>query len=240
MVRNAEDKLDLTKVSPSFIPSLRCNEECTFCMYKAGPKNNIQLDFNLAKYFVKTVDWEKICGWGFYGGEPFIEMDLYQQFYKLIPENIPKFIITNGLWSKSKNDTDKFLYWCANNKFRVVISSCTKEHRNHQDLKIIKKLSHLEGIHVKFKEEELHPMGRNFYGTVCCTEKCIWHKQPIRIGLFPTGHVLLQNCNGVYPIISHIKEGFITAFNNAVRVRQNGISECAKLESINDILSKMK
>jgi len=235
MVRNAKDKKDLMKVSPSFIPSLRCNNRCSFCMYKASPENNTQLNLEDARIFVKTVDWNKVIGWGLYGGEPSIEMDLYDKFYQLLPEDVPKFIITNGSWSKSEYDTDKFLRWCAN-KFRIVISSCTDEHRNHQNIDILKELSGRKDVYVKFDDEELHPMGGNFHGKVNCSEKCLWHQQPIRFGLFPTGDVILQNCDGAYPIIGRIEDGFDSVFANAVDLRCMGKNLCKNTKNINDIL----
>lgn len=205
-------------------------------MYQAGPEMDIQLNLDDAKQFVDTVDWDKICGWGFYGGEPSIEMDLYQQFYDLLPEEVSKFIITNGSWSKSKCYTRRFLRWCRD-KFDIHISSGTDEHRAQQDPDVISTLSQYEGIHVRYEEEELHPMGRNFKGTVKCTEKCLWHKQPIRLGLFPTGDVLLQNCDGAYPVMSHIDQGFTVAFDRAVQIRKDGRYECKwLLPNLNDVL----
>lgn len=234
MVRSAKDIKDLTKVTPSFIPSLRCNNNCSFCMYTAGPTRNEQLNFDDAKDFVESVNWDYVVGWGLYGGEVSIEMNLYQKFYELLPNDLPKFIITNGTWSQSAQDTIKFLQWCAN-KFRVYISSCTKEHKANQNSAVIETLSKMDGIYVKFDEEELHPMGRYYNNTYKCTQKCLWHQQPVRIGIFPTGDVLLQNCDGAYPIVGNIRDGFDFVFDKAVQVRRKGNSLCNKLKSINDL-----
>jgi len=103
----------------------------------------------------------------------------------------------------------------------------------------IDRLSKLRGIVVKEENEEMHPMGRNFKGVVNCTEKCMKHKQPVRLGLFPTGDILLQNCDRAYPVVSHISEGFTVAFDNVVRVRKNGRLECKQLFNINDVLKEL-
>lgn len=236
MVRNAENIIDLTTASVSFIPSLKCNNKCTFCMYQAGPDVDVQLNLDDAARFVETVDWNKICGWGFYGGEPSINMELYQQFIDLIPKDVLKFIITNGSWSMDIDKLHTFLKWCSG-QFKIYISR-TKEHQKCQCPPVIDKLSPLRGIVVKEEDEEMHPMGRNFKGGVNCTEKCMKHEQPVRLGLFPTGDVLLQNCDGAYPVVSHISEGFTVAFDNAVRVRKSGLCECKQLSNINDILER--
>ena len=238
MVRNAEDKKDLTKVSLCFVPSLKCNNRCSFCMYEAGPNRDVILDLDKTKRFVETVLWDKVCGFGLYGGEPSIETDLYQQFCDLIPNSIQKFVITNGAWSKSEEETKQFLSWCVN-KFHIIISSCTEEHRVNQNFKVIQELSEKDGVTVKFLDEEIHPMGRAYFGDVKCYEKCLWHVQPIRFALFPTGDVILQNCHGAYPVISNIEEGFMVAFKMAVKVRKKGLSVCRKLESINDVLRRL-
>lgn len=218
-------------------------------MYCAGPDMDIQLNLDDAKHFVDTVDWDKICGWGFYGGEPSIDIELYQQFYELLPlpnkvsDFVPKFIITNGSWSKSEYDTGRFLRWCRD-KFDIYISSGTDEHRAQQDPDVIRTLSQHEGIHVRYEDEELIPMGRNFKSSMKfqspCTEKCLWHKQPVRLGLFPTGDVVLQNCDGAYPVVSHIKEGFTVAFDRAVQIREKGLRECVWLHDLNFVMKGME
>ena len=96
MVKNAGDLKDLTKVSFSFIPSLRCNNQCSFCMYGASPDNYTTLDYIQVKEWMKSFEWDSVIGWGFYGGEPSIETDLYQKFHELLPPDLPKFVITNG------------------------------------------------------------------------------------------------------------------------------------------------
>ncbi|KKN37004.1 hypothetical protein LCGC14_0767640 [marine sediment metagenome] len=121
MVRNSDDIKDLTKASFSFIPSLRCNLECPFCMYAGSPDNNLTLDYDKTAKFIKTVDWEKVVGWGLYGGEPSIDTDLYQRFFELIPEKMSKFVITNGAWSTDIQKHVDFLQWCGG-KFHVIIS----------------------------------------------------------------------------------------------------------------------
>jgi len=220
LVRNAEDVKDLTKVSFSFIPSLKCNNKCTFCMYGAGPGNPLRLDYEDTARFLKTVDWAKVVGWGLYGGEPSIEVELYQKYYELLPKGMKAFVITNGTWSVSRVKTREFLEWCAG-KFHIIVSG-TQEHRNQQDVKFIKALAvrFEDAITYKPEDEEMHPMGRLAHEDWDCSGKCIWHEQVMRLGIFPTGHIILQNCDGVYPVVGHIKETtFSQAFDEGVRIR---------------------
>lgn len=237
MVRNAEDVKDLTKVSFSFIPSLKCNNQCSFCMYGAGPSNGLKLDYDLTVAFMKTVDWEKVVGWGLYGGEPSIDMDLYQTFYNLLPEELPKFVITNAAWSRDREKTIAFLQWCAG-KFHIIVSG-TPEHRAKQNVRFIEELSKevVGAITYKPEEEEMHPMGRLARKDWSCNNKCQWHEQVMRLGIFPTGHVILQNCDGVYPVVGHIKTAnFDEVFARGVWIRKEGCrKDCL---NINDLLAE--
>ena len=239
MVKNAKDVKDLTKVSFSFIPSLKCNNRCPFCMYGASPENTTKLDYEAVKVWLKTVQWDKVIGWGLYGGEPSIEMGLYQKFYELLPTDLPKFIITNGAWSKSNDDTKAWLNWCAG-KFHIIVSG-TAEHRKHQRVSFIKELAkQFDGAFTIKGDEEMHPMGRLARANWDCSKKCIYHKQPIRLGIFPTGHIILQNCDGVYPVVGHIsRTTFVKAFNEGVRVRTRGCNKGCVL-NINDLVSQLE
>ena len=234
MVRNAADKKDLTKVSYSFIPSLECNNECSFCMYGASPTNKARLGYEDTMRFMLTVKWGKVVGWGLYGGEPSIDLPLYQQFYELLPEKLSKFIITNGAWSTDKILTKTFLDWCAY-KFEVIISG-TKEHRKYQDVAFLKRLVQgCKGVIYKPVDEEMHPMGRLARDVWKCTRKCNWHEQVMRLGIFPTGDIIMQNCDGVYPVVGHIKTTtFTEAFDEGVRVRMGGCGRRCK--NVNDLI----
>lgn len=231
--------MDLTKVSFSFIPSLKCNNKCSFCMYGASPDNTLALNYEMVEWWMKTVDWDKVVGWGFYGGEPSIEMGLYQRFFELVPEDVPKFVITNGTWSTDYEKTTKFLKWCAG-KFHIIVSG-TLEHRAKQDVGFVHALvkTFKGAITYKDKDEEMHPMGRLAQENWACTKKCLWHEQPIRLGIFPTGHIILQNCDGVYPIVGHIgKDTFDDAFVKGQVVREQGcLPNCP---NINDLIKEDK
>lgn len=235
MVRNANDVKDIEHVSFSFLPSLRCNNSCSFCMYGSSPSNNTTLDFQKVSNWMKTVEWDKVIGWGLYGGEPFVDLPLYQRFYELLPNGLPKFVITNGTWSLSDNDTKEFLGWCAG-KFHVIISG-TREHRQHQAVDFIKALvKEFDGaITYKEEDEEMHPMGRLARPDWKCSTKCIWHEQVTRLGLFPPGYIILQNCDGVYPVIGHIDDmDFTEAFERGRDARITGCNK--KCMNINDLL----
>lgn len=236
MVRNAGDVRDLTKVSFSFIPSLKCNSRCSFCMYDASPENNLSLDFVATAEWMQSVDWDKVIGWGLYGGEPFVDMPLYQKFFELLPAGLPVFVITNGTWSRNAEDTQKFLAWCAH-KFYIIVSG-TPEHREYQSIAVIEALvkAYAGGITYKVEDEEMHPMGRLAREGWACTRKCIWHEQPIRLGVFPTGDIILQNCDGVYPVVGTIYQNtFSDVFKKGVQVRECG---CSAVDvDLNDILT---
>lgn len=239
MVRTGQN-MDLKKVDFSFIPSLRCNLRCPFCMYDASPDNDLTLNHNKTKLWLETVDWERIGSWGFYGGEPSIDRPLYDRFMDLIPKTIPKFLITNGAWSSSAHATLEFWEWmnerALTEPLRIVISG-TPEHRKFQRASLIQSISKWEGVVVK-GDDDIHPMGRAYKGDLwMCSKKCTWHDQPIRLGIFPTGHIILQNCDGAYPVIGTYDEPFDSLFNKAVKVRKLGCYD--KEQDINGVLREV-
>jgi len=236
MVKTGQN-LDLNKIDFSFIPSLRCNLRCSFCMYDASPDNDLELSFTNVKTWLNTVEWDKIGSWGFYGGEPSIDTPNYDRFMDLIPNNVPKFIITNGAWSSSIHATLDWWEFCnkragSGDKLNIVISG-TPEHKKYQRASLIERISKWEGVTVK-GDDDIHPMGRAIKDNWECTQKCIWHEQPIRLGILPTGDIILQNCDGVYPVIGTYKQSFSVLHLKAIQMRK---VSCFKIhKNVNDVL----
>ena len=214
------DKIDLEHVDFSFIPSLRCNINCSFCMYDCGPQNSTILNIKHARRFLRTVDWKRIASWGFYGGEVSIEISLYQKFIDLMPSGIPIFTITNGSWTSKPKVMSEFLQFAAENSLSIIVSG-TNEHKQFQDERRIKWFDGVPGIHFK-GDDDIHPMGRSAKTNWTCNHKCLTHPQPIRLAMFPGGHIILQNCDGVYPIIGNYLDDFNEIFVRAVKIRKEG------------------
>jgi hypothetical protein len=242
MVRTVEDKIDLEHVDFSIIPSLRCNLRCPFCMYDCSPDNNTELNYVKTEEFISTIDWGKISSWGFYGGEPSIDTPNYDRFMNLIPKDISKFIITNGSWSSSAHahlDWWEFVNKRVSehgDKLRIVISG-TPEHKRFQRGSLIESIGKWEGITLK-EDDDIHPMGRAKRDNWTCSKKCLTHPQPIRLGIFPTGDIILQNCDGVYPVISNYESSFEVAYALAKDIRL-GIRNCHNNKNINDVIENL-
>jgi len=231
MVRFIE-KIDLGHVDFSFIPSLQCDLECTFCMYGGGPVNKLELNLDHARQFLATIDWNRISSWGFYGGEISIALPLYQTFMDLIPPEIQKFTITNGSWTANPRLMDDFLSFSAKNHLRIIVSG-TEEHKRYQNKEVIQFLDGVSGIHFK-GDDDIHPMGRAAKSPWICTQKCLTHPQPTRLAMFPGGHIILQNCDGAYPVIGSYRDAFNDVFARSFAMRQNGC--LTGTLNINDIL----
>ena len=233
MVRIQVDQKDLSHVDLSIMPSLKCNLRCGFCMYACSKKQRTA-ELNLIKLdsFLGTVDSSKISNVGFYGGEPSISEFLYQIYIDCVQPSIPRFIITNGSWSRDPTKTFKFLAFCQKNHLKIFVSSM-KNHKRHQDRRLLKKLVSYNSIVLK-EPDEIHPMGRAKKKHWTCTCKCLWHEQPIRMAIFPTGDILFQNCDGVYPVIGNISQSFQEVLDVAISIRTNTCSRC--LKNLNDIL----
>jgi hypothetical protein len=244
MVRIQGNEIDLSHVDISIMPSLECNLTCNMCMYDCSPNSKITLDIEKYKTFHQTIDWKKVTAFGFYGGEPSINTPLYDQFVNLVPQNIIKFIISNGSWSSYVESTKKFLNFCKINNLRLMVSG-TPEHLKHQDRLFLEKIYKSNIIQMKLKDDDkIHPMGRarNIIKNHKCTNKCLWQKQPIRFAIFPTGHIIFQNCDGVYPVIGHItRNTFENAFKHAIYIRKHTCKHLNQnINEIIDTISKAK
>jgi len=202
----------------SIIPSLKCNLECPFCMYNSGPNVTTELNYIKTVKFLATVDWEMINSWGFYGGEPSINLPLYQKFIDLIPNNIPKFIITNGTWSVDTQDCLDFIRFVDNNKLHIVVSG-TPYHMRYQNRVVLESFKEIcpEGFTLK-EDDKIQPMGRASKNNWKCTNKCTTYDCATRIGLFPDGSILFQNCDGVYPYVQTYHNSFGLLKNNIDRI----------------------
>lgn len=207
----------------SFIPSFKCNLECWFCMYDCGPDNPIKLDYNKAAAFASQIDWSMINGVGFYGGEPSIEMELYDKFIALVPDNINKFVITNGTWSTNINKTFKFLDWCVLHKFYVIVSG-TPEHTKYQDRSLLEDIQadHPKELLLK-KPDEIHAQGRaaGIEGVNNdCEFTCQRKDRNMRLGLRPDGRIIFQNCHGEYITVQTYENPFIGMYERAKQLYQ--------------------
>ena len=83
----------LNVIDFSFMPSLECNLECPFCMYDAGYDKTERLDMEIASKYMIDIYWDEIRSVGLYGGEPSINIPLYEELIHYIPQYIPLFII---------------------------------------------------------------------------------------------------------------------------------------------------
>lgn len=197
-------------VDLSFIPSLRCNLHCPHCMYDAGPNKFQVINIRKLEEFTDTIDWDKINSCGFYGGEPSIEKPLYTEVMGLIPINIKIWIITNGSWSRNEMSYYNFVDWAYKHSLQVFISS-TPYHKQYQNVKAIEHLvKNTDWIEIKADDtkESLLPMGRNYKEGWTCSKKCKRSSTPLRYAVMPSGEIIYQNCDGIYPTVGHYSTPF--------------------------------
>jgi hypothetical protein len=186
----------------SFIPSLKCNLNCPFCMYDCDMEQKEILDIEKTEKFISTIDWSMINSCGFYGGEISINMPVFQWFIDMIPEDVPRFCISNGSWTTISNELMwEFVAFLTHNKMFLVVSG-TPHHKKYQDVHKLQMLkdAYPDGMRLK-GDDIIHPMGRAKKDDWTCTNKCQTYEVPTRLGLFPNGDVLFQNCDGIYPFV---------------------------------------
>lgn len=181
-------------------------------MYSSGPDKKDTLDFEKTAKFIKTIDWSMINQIGFYGGEVSINLDLYKNFIDSLPDEAKqkrKFTITNGVWSDDLDKTYDFMNFCIDYDLYLIISG-TPFHKQFQDIERLEFLKETFPTCIRLKGDDIiHPMGRASIENWSCTKKCMTYEVPTRLGLFPNGDILFQNCDGVYPVVQTYNETFV-------------------------------
>lgn len=215
----------------SIMPSFRCNLECWFCMYNCSPDITHELDYEKTKLFFAQFDWSIINAFGFYGGEPSISMPLYDKFIALVPQNIPKFVITNGHWSNYTGATSEFLKWCAFHQLYIIVSSTT-EHIKYQWRSFLENLAkEFPGVMELKEPDEIHAQGRarGKPGVINdCKISCQRTDRNIRLGLKPDGNIVFQNCHGEYHVIQTYEQPFDGILERTKKI----VEECIALKAL--------
>lgn len=205
----------------SFMYTRRCDLMCPFCMYSSSPEVNDALDLNLLQAFLGTVNFSMIRSCGLYGGEPAVEIVGFGRVAEMLPLDVPKFVITNGAWSQSDWRTFEFLTWVVRYDLRVFVSG-TVFHRKHQDRKRLEALEKRGWLTLKKPDENFLPMGKLEGRPVQCTRKCAWADAPLRIAVTPDAKLIYQSCDGIYPTIGNIEEGFSALHDKIMTMRDAG------------------
>lgn len=197
MVETADDK----KIDLSFIPSYFCDLKCDFCMYSCSDENTIIVELDKVKQFIDTIDWDWINSMGFYGGEISLFSTILADIIKYLPDEVDKWCITNGTWSRTLSQTQMFLEFIQRYNLRCYIST-TSSHKKYQRQTLIEYAVE-EGLKLKKDDTQGHllPMGRNKNDIWGCSKKCKRMERAARYALTPTGNIIFQSCDGVYPII---------------------------------------
>src|SRR5208282_2307253 len=155
----------------SFIVSFRCDLACTFCMYSSNPDVVGELDPAVAQRFISTIDLDRVNAFGLYGGEPALFIPQNTAILRMLPKNKPKFVITNGTWSRSPKLTQEFMDWANEWGLRVFVSS-TPQHQRAQDRAVLFVLAAADRITLKPAETNFIPMGQLARPGAKCTRVC--------------------------------------------------------------------
>lgn len=225
----------------SFLYTRRCDLECPFCMYDSSPRVDDALDLPQLERFLRTVDFELVHACGFYGGEPAVALDGFGSIAMLLPDDVPRFVITNGTWSRDEARTIRFLSWVLRHKMAVFVSG-TPYHRRHQDRAKLEQIAaSYFGVTLKESDEELLPMGKLSGGYVDCSLKCFWAVGPLRLAVMPDGTIIYQTCDGVYPAVGTIQDSFYQVHRRVGKLREEGFrSVCPHWERSYDKLRGVK
>ena len=218
-----------TTIDLSFMASLECDLKCLHCMYWSSPKNKVQLDYDKVCRWVETINWRDIHACGFYGGEPSILPELYQQYMDLVPVVIPKFMITDGTWSKSREKTESLVAMAHRNNLQVFISQ-TPYHLPYQDQAELDTLvMTYPGRFFLKGNDKIISMGRaRNFTPGGCTGICAEWIKPYRIALHPTLGIIFQSCDGSYPVLQGLDRPFSEVKQNIYRVIENCVMKAGR------------
>jgi len=208
----------------SFMPSLECDLQCPHCMYDAGYKNTENIDLKQLKKFIRTIPFNMINSFGFYGGEPSINIPLYKTVMKMLPTVVPKWTITNGTWTKYIEPRTDFMNFVDKFNLKVFISS-TPYHTAAQDRRILSILRNYRDNYIVKKDDTLNkllPMGRNSKDVWECTQKCKTMAGPERYAVMPNGDVIFQSCDGVYPVVGDYTQTFAEIITTEIKCDRLG------------------
>lgn len=212
----------------SFMYSKHCDLSCSFCMYSSGPQVHDKLDLNRFHGWMKGVRWDRINAIGIYGGEPSLFLPENADILEHCNSRVPKFIITNGTWSKNLIDTTNFMIWCQKHYVQCFVSG-TDQHVPFQDREVLENLArdYPKTIQLKKPDTSILPMGNLLGAPVRCTVKCMTSKYiaPARIAIQPDGSIIFQTCNGVYPVIGSMDDSFDEIDRKVSRYLNEGFSE---------------
>lgn len=222
----------------SLVPWLRCDNACSFCMYRCSPANKAVLSLEIAEAWLKSINWKDISSTGLYGGELLIDIPKLEPYVELLRKHHkPMFIISNGSFTTSKERRAQFSEFLHKYPMRVVISG-TDEHRAHQDIDMVNMLRGYPDIFTVKDGEELHPMGRMELHPIHCKFKCT-SDIPTRLALFPGGHICFQVCDGAYPMVGDWRSRWSLLKERVESIRTNPGS-CREYVNINSITKELE
>lgn len=186
-------------------------------MYDSQLQETEILNLDRTAKFIEKWDWSMIRQVGFYGGEPSINMPLYQRFIDLIPKDKSKFIITNGVWSKDKYKSWEFIDFVIRNDFYLVVSG-TDEHQQYQDRGVLLQLEKEFPDAMRLKGGDIiHAMGRAKGIDSDCNKWCQHDGRVMRLAIHPSGNIMYQNCHGDYPLVQTIDDPFKGIYERALK-----------------------
>lgn len=202
--QKGRDRFDL-----SIMYSRECDLMCPHCMYDSSPMVEDRLDLEALRRFIATWD-DRINSVGLYGGEVTIHLKPYTQIVDMLPQHLQRWMISNGAWSTFRPLAEAVIRWTQLHRVSPIIVSGTQYHRPHQNRELLEELAFIHEGHIWLKGEEDRylPMGRLKDQPFLCTQRCRKDERPTRIAVQPDGSVIFQTCDGVYPVIGHIDEGF--------------------------------
>lgn len=143
-----------------------------------------------------------------------------------VSRSMPRFIITNGTWSKNIVDTTKFMLWVEQHRLEVFVSG-TDQHVSFQDRTMLEDLAarYPKIVHLKKADTQILPMGKLFGAPVKCTAKCMRQDVPTRLAVQPDGSIIYQTCDGVYPVIGSLNDSFSAVMTRVEHYIKHGFGD---------------
>jgi hypothetical protein len=188
----------------SFMYSRECNLRCPFCMYNSGPEVKDRLSLSALYDFIQTIPMDRI-------NSPSASMAANQRCssprtpgsWAGCHEDKPRFMISNGYWSRDQHDATIVKWYAKHFGFKVFVSS-TAAHQRVQDAEILAKICRAttpNSSRSRQRRPSSCPMGRLAgQSRSPAPSAATGTRRPLRLAVQPDGSVIFQTCDGV---VSH-------------------------------------
>lgn len=116
-----DEKFKEMKFLTLFI-SLRCTNECRHCLYGCSPEKGEDMSLDVFEKSLEIAKKNNITKLTFFGGEPFINGEIFQMLNSALKNNFELIIATNGYFLSNDRISEEFYELTRTFKNKILIT----------------------------------------------------------------------------------------------------------------------